>query len=480
MKKINEGLLLLAAVSSIVFLFIVEFFNNMTLDDIGFSLLLQRENLWKFITEMYFNWQGRFLGFFITGIQMKSYFLFKSMIPFSAVIYVLNIFLVSRSLVNFFKIKTIYSVLYAIVIFQLYVYSMFDISSYFWMCTKGYTFFICLGLFAFSELLVKKRDQWFDYLILFVVFAFLGCSYEIFAPSILLFMGCVLLFKLHLSNYRIGALVLENKKLVYSFAVGTFFFILMVIAPGNLVRMKANSSFSELVFSDFIFTVWKNSVQLLKLLFLKIYYFLAAGSLFLAMSFKHEASSVQTVTRTSLFKRILSYSLIGGGLCLISIILNVFAVGARMELRAFNHINLFCFILIGFSIFELASFGLNKKFTSYALSISLIFVFVCNLFTSFKSIPELQSYKESLQARIDKLEQLRETGNRKTIKLDLLHVAEFHSVDELWKIVIPKIKTRALLKPNEVSNNIDNFYNISYREYYKLDFDVVTDLSFEL
>jgi hypothetical protein len=38
MKKINEGLLLGAAITSIVFLFIVEAFNNITLDDIGFAL----------------------------------------------------------------------------------------------------------------------------------------------------------------------------------------------------------------------------------------------------------------------------------------------------------------------------------------------------------------------------------------------------------------------------------------------------------
>ena len=149
-----------------------------------------------------------------------------------------------------------------------------------------------------------------------------------------------------------------------------------------------------------------------------------------------------------------------------------------MELRAFNHINLFCFLFIGFSLYEFAKSGLHKKLIVYSLPLTLLFVIVCNIYCSLKSVPELRAYKESVNVRMEKLEMLRTNENKETIKLSPLHIAEFHSVDDLWKLVVPKFTGRPLLKPNEVSKSNGNYYNKKYREYYKLDFDVITDLSY--
>ena len=480
LKKINEGLLVVAAITSIVFLVIVESFNNLTLDDIGFALHLQKGSIWNFITEMYFTWQGRFMGFLISGIQMKSYFFFDSMMPFSVLLYILNIFLVSKSLVNFFSIKTIYSLLYAIILFQLYVYSMFDISSYFWLCTKGYTLIISLSLFAVSELIVNKRLTWYDYIILFITFAFLGCSYEIYAPVILLFLGCALMYKLHRSKYDIKVLLSEKKKLVYSFTVCLLFFSLMVIAPGNWVRMNVHSKYSNLAFSEYFFTVIKNSLQIIKLLFFKAHYLFAAGILLLGIFQQVNFPSRKRKNNMDVLKRILFYAFISCGSCFVSILLNTYAVGARLELRAFNHINLICFLFISFALYEFAISDLHKKLIANTVSLSFLFVIVCNIYCSFKSVPELIAYQESVNDRMEKLEILRNNGNKETIKLKPLDGAEFHSVDDLWKLVVPKFTPRVLLKPNEVSNSIDNYYNKTYRKYYKLDFDVITDLSYEL
>jgi hypothetical protein len=480
MKKINIGLLVIAAITSIVFLFTVESFNNLTLDDIGFALQLQKESIWNFIWRTYLTWQGRFMGFLITGLQIKSYFLFKSMIPFSILLYILNIFLVSKSLMNFFKIKLRNSLLYSIIFFQLYVYSMFDISSYFWLCTKGYTLIITLSLFAFSELVVNKRMEWYNYIILFITFAFLGCSYEIYAPLILLFLVCGLLYKLIRSNYNIKAFFYENKKLIFSTTVCILFFSLMVIAPGNWIRMEVHAKEPDLLFSDFLITAGKMSFHLINLLFLKIHYFLVAGFLLWSIYQQLNSSYKQNIRKAVSLKRILVYIFISVGLCLVSVLLNTYVVGGRIALRAFNHINLICFIFIGFLLYEFSSTGLHKKFMTYTLFLSLLFVIVCNIYCSFKNVPELRAYSKSVNTRMEKLERLRIIGNSENIKLSSLHVAEFHSVDDFWKLIVPKFTPPAILKPNEVSNYAGNHYNKMFRKYYKLDFDVITDLSFDL
>lgn len=480
MKRINTGLLLAAAISSVVFLFIVESFNNLTLDDIGFALILKKESIWHFIIQMYLTWQGRFMGFLITGIQMKSYFLFNSMIPASILVYVLCIFLVSRSLVNFFKIGTTYSLIYAIIFFQLFIFSMFDISSYFWMCTKGYTIQICLGLFAISEFFVNKGSALHHYIILFIAFAFLGCSYEIYAPIILLLLGCILLFRLHLSRYDIILFANTNRKLLFSFGVCLLFFILMLIAPGNWIRMKEHAKAADLLFSDYLFTVGKNSLKLLKLLFKRWPYFVTAGLLLWTLFARLDLSRKPKTREGGLFKRIFLYGLIAGGLCLVSLALNTYAVGGRMELRAFNHINLICLLFLGFSLYELSTSIVKKKPVMLITSLSLLFIIYCNIYASVKAVPELNAYRDSVNERYEIVSMLQASGNREIIKLSPLKAARFHSVDDLWKLADPKYTPRLLLNPNEVSNNTENYYNKSFRGYYKLDFDVITEFHYDL
>lgn len=475
MKKINGGLLILAAITSVIFLHIVESFNDITLDDLGFALLLHKESLWKFIIEIYLTWQGRFMGFLMTGLQMKSYFLFNSMMPFSVVLYIVNIFLVSKAMTNFFSLKPFYSALLAIILFQIYIYSMLDISSYFWLCTRGYTLIISLSLFAFSILFVSGNTAWYDYPVLLITFAFLGCSNEIFSPVLIFMMSCVLLYKFHKSGYKIGSLVSGNRKLVFSLAVAIVFFLLMVVAPGNLIRMSVHAKDSDLVFSDYILAAGKTSIHLAKLLFLKIHYFLAAGIILFAV---HQQVNTRSTVKENVnsLKRILLYTAASVTLYLLSVLLNTYAVGAKVPLRAFNHANLICFLFIGFSLYEYVTSSLMNKLIIYGLPLSLMFVIFCNVYNTCNNIPELRKYRDSVNIRMARLEMLRSVGNIETIKLESLNPAEFHSVDDLWKFVIPRYSHRILLKPNEVSNSTAYHYNKAYREYYKLDFDVVTDL----
>ncbi len=483
-NKIILILLIVAAATSVAFLFVVESFNDISLDDVGFALILQKNSVWGYMMDMYFTWQGRFMGFLLNGIQMKSYFLFGNMMPFTILMYVLNILLVSKALVNFFKIKIFESILYAIILFQLYVYSMFDLSSYFWMCTKGYSFLMSLSLFAFSELMINKQNKWLNYMVLFVTFAFLGCSYEIYAPIILLFMGSVLLYKFYKAKYSIKQTITDNQRLVFSFVVCLVFFTLMVIAPGNWVRMGVHAKDAKLGLSDFLVVVLSNTGQLMKSLFFKLHYFVVAAVLMVTLIQKSTLikDSPNVKTDIDILKKVLFYAFVFFGLIVVSLVLNTYVLGSRMEIRAFNHINLLFFIFIGFTLYQLSQYTFISKSKMVVLPITLVFIIVCNLYATIKSIPELQAYKSSVDLRMQKLNSLQQQGNTKTIQLEQLNAAEYHSIDDLWKIVIPKFSSRLLLKPNDVSNggSMGNFYNKTYREYYGFDFDVVTDLSYEL
>lgn len=187
-----------------------------------------------------------------------------------------------------------------------------------------------------------------------------------------------------------------------------------------------------------------------------------------------------TIDNRKPIKKVWFYLFITVVLCFVSVLLNTFAVGKRMELRAFNHINLLLFLFIGLSVFELSKRHDFRKILIYVFPLSLMIIIVLNLYNLFSNYSELKDYVNSEDERIEYFEQLKKGSNKDKIKLKELNTPIYHSIDELWKVIVPKYTGSVLIKPNEVSWDINNFYNKTYRKYYNLDFDVYTTLDYGL
>ena len=94
---------------------------------------------------------------------------------------------------------------------------------------------------------------------------------------------------------------------------------------------------------------------------------------------------------------------------------------------------------------------------------------------------ELEAYSDSKQKREDFIELKIKENITGIVRLEELDAPTFHSiVEDCSSAVMPSYTRHVLLKPNEVSYRIDNFYNVTYREYYELPFDVITTLSYDL
>ena len=479
--NLNKVLLLIAALTSFAFLTMVEFFNGLALDDIGFALKLKDNNIWHFILNMYFTWQGRFMSFLITGLQIKSYFIFDSMLPSSTFIYFVNILLITTSLNNFFKLKPTDSFLFAVIFFQLYIYSMFDISSYFWLCTKPYSLFITLALFVFSELICSKKETFLNYLFLFISSAFLGCSYEIFAPILLLVIGLILMFRLKKYNFNFRKLIQNNHKFIFVSIIIMIFFIFMIIAPGNWVRLKLHSKFARISSLGILYVSLKNFLLFGKLILLKIHYFILLGIILSSIIYKQKRNDISiTFMKDYTNKRFIFILLILISLAYLSIFLNTIVVGKWIAFRAFNHINLFVFICVGLMLLNISRQISFRKLNFYIVPIAYLMIISFNIYNIFKNHAELTNYVDSEELRFEKLNILKAEKNIKKVKLEDLNVANYYSIDDLWQIVNPKITKPILLIPNEISYDINNYYNITYKHYYNLNFDIYTDLNYDL
>ena len=111
---------------------------------------------------------------------------------------------------------------------------------------------------------------------------------------------------------------------------------------------------------------------------------------------------------------------------------------------------------------------------------ALLFVVANNIYAICRAYPELEAYKASENARMQMLHELQEKGNTETIFLEPLDGAEYHSLmDDMWRYIMPSYSRIGLLKSNEVADSVEHCYNVAFREYHKLNFDVISDLVYE-
>jgi hypothetical protein len=294
-------------------------------------------------------------------------------------------------------------------------------------------------------------------------------------------MGLVLIYKFHGAHYNIKKLLQENHKIIFSFFVGTLFFLLMLIAPGNWIRLALHSKDADLNVGQFFNTSIINCIQLIKLLFFKLYYFIFSVIILLVLIKQKNTKINTTSTETkSVLKGILFYLFIAVGLSFLSVVLNTFAIGKRMEMRAFNHINLLLFLFIALSLFEISRKYDFEKGIYGLFSLTLLIIIALNIYNIFSNYSELDAYAKSEDERVEYLEKLNKEGNKVPIKLKELYEPVYHSIDDCWRNMVPKYSKSALLKQNEVSRDTNNHFNIQYKKYYDLNFNVYTTLDYGL
>ena len=170
---INDILLWMATISSVVFVVSVEWYNSLNMDDIDFAVQLRDMSIWEFIGDKYMNWQGRYWGFFINAIQIRLWELCGTMMIGSLLIYGFEIFLLAKGLRILYNVSATKSVLYSILLLTIYIVVIPDISSYFWLCTKSYSLFMVCTFYAFVFLYKCKSVEWYDFIIATILFSFI-------------------------------------------------------------------------------------------------------------------------------------------------------------------------------------------------------------------------------------------------------------------------------------------------------------------
>ena len=466
-----------------VFLFLPECYNGLSLDDIIFWNDLEKVSVWEYVRNLYMTWQGRYIGFFEHGIQYRIYGLFESTIPYTLLLYVGEIVMLYSSFRMFTKWSVFQTLSVSILTWGFFVMCLPDLSSYYWMCTKAYPLIISMTVWLLAKVYSYSTNKWYDWVGIVICACFVGCSTEVFAPMILVLLGVRILKMWKQYAYNALQLLQQEKVLCAIFIIATINFFVMVFSPGTFVRMEVHSDAASLTMMEFLTEICTSSIQVIKMIFFKSHYYVIFFVLMLLLM--TSPTEQKNFTIRDVVIRTLSNVGITIGLFLLSMILCQWACGQAFITRAFAQLPAAIYLLLFLLARDLGRTQFPKTIISSKCLIcfamfALLFVVANNIYAICRAYPELEAYKASENARMEMLHELQEKGNTKTIFLEPLDGAEYHSLmDDVWGYIMPSYSKILIFKPNEVANDVNQCYNVAFREYYKLDFDVISDLVYE-
>lgn len=480
---IFQVLLTIAALSSILFLFLPECYNGLSLDDIIFWNDLENISIWEYVSNMYLTWQGRYMGFLEHGIQYRIFGIFGSTIPYTLLLYIIEISMLYSVYRMCTKWPTMQTLMVSVLTWGLFVMSMPDLSSYYWMCTKAYPLTIIMTVWLLAKIYSYAENKWYDWVGLIVSACFVGCSTEVFAPMILVLLGVRILKLWKQKSYRIGELIKDETVLCVVFLIAAINFFAMVFSPGTFIRMEVHSDAASLAMMEFLTEICTSSIQVIKMIFFKSHYYVIFFVLMLLLM--TSPTEQKNFTIWDVVIRTLSNVGITIGLFLLSMILCQWACGQTFITRAFAQLPAAIYLLLFLLARDLCRTQFPKTIISSKCLIcfamfALLFVVANNIYAICRAYPELEAYKASENARMQMIHELQAQGNQEVVFLEPLDGAEYHSLmDDMWRYIMPSYSRIGLLKSNEVANDVNHCYNVAFRKYYNLDFDVISDLVYE-
>lgn len=483
-------LVVLAATATTAYLLMLGWFNTLSLDDYGFAVDLTHYSLLQWTKHMYMNWQGRFSTFLINGCLFKLFGHSCTLFPWTTIHLMFGYGVLYLYFRNVLHIEDVANrIAMTVLVTNITIMSVFEISTFYWLCCAGYFLVIYATLLLFYVIYVAKWKEWLKAIVAVLCALYISGSAENYTPLVLMVLGLLWLrdairdtkwssfnaaFSRHWLTFIVCAIL----------GIG---FIAMVAAPGNKVRMQNGEEIVGFMydFNAVLFvkkTIIANVIFALRLISRGLYW-LGLLPIFIYVGKMLRENGV-TITSNKVGKRILVATILLIGFIFIAVTACVYGIGYYPPLRSMSFISFvmmayLCYIgcLLGYRIAE-------KK--SGVLMLLTIFSFVgWSVFAGYdfvKEYPEVKRYHDFICSRNALV--LHEAENGRT---ELLYIDEYEAPQ--WKNTYSYLRTainkcvgskkmvEEIYFPYMISNidktNPDDFKNKGLQEYYNADFKIL-------
>lgn len=374
--NVNQLFILLASVVSTIYLLMLGRYNVLIVDDYLFASKLKEVGIFDFVLGMYNHWQGRYGSFILSAF---FYLVGEKYLWLSTILQlVIGYFSFGCFLKLFLKNNLFLRTVVTVVFVNMTIMSLFEISTFYWQCANSYVMLIFLTFLLSYFVFRDEKFQLFNLPILIVLSFLIGGGAETYTPLIILIYGLIIIFRFKFVGFLKRDVFV---KLILVEILLVVFFILLLIAPGNYVRLnyvETELGFAHPLGFDLIMKTFRTMINLSFLIASKFAYYLLIIPVFVYLG-----SLSLIPLRITNFKllNIFVLSIVLLFLFLwISLLPGVYAINDLMPLRSLSYVS---FVIMLFFAFWSFIFGIIVKFRivpiRYSLVISMLIFFLISI-----------------------------------------------------------------------------------------------------
>lgn len=466
---------------SLLFYFIgIAYYNLPTNDDWGFLNNIEKNGIPSFVNYSYNTWQGRFSYYYIFSFFLKIYKITNTTIPIIAIIILFgisSIYYFLKKIIVISDNKTIF--LLSIFAFNISILGALDFTTLFWICASAYYIIFYSTLFLLTFFFNKQK--YFDLLGVLICSIIIGGGAEAYTSFVILFLFLLIGYVYFKYNVKLSNLSNQNLflKILLALVVMCPSFLIMIKAPGNLVRMnlyKQSNSINLLLYNSL-----KPYFQFLIYLFPKfLFYFLITipfayfGAVLKNKGFFFEFNFKM---RNFIFSLILLFIFY-----YVSLLPGVYATSLMTPLRALVHltyITIFFFAYWGFVYGY--SYSSNKLIlsTHNCLVIFLFLIFIINISVD---LPKMKEYRKSLNERRVYLSSLKtkKINSDSVIYVEPLIISSYTNFSSYFYSIFDQIKNKDKqhdfsffpVLVDEITPDYKDFRNVALKENLNVNFNI--------
>jgi len=489
-ELIKNSTLILAALTTSAYLLMLGWFNTLSLDDYGFAELMSHSSPWDWMKEMYMTWQGRFSTFLVSGCIFEIWERSDSLFSWTIIHLLLGYgvtYLYARDVLH---IKELTNRIGAtVLVTNITIMSVFEISTFYWLCCAGYFLVIYATLLLFYVIYVAKWKEWLKAIVAILCALYICGAAENYTPLVLMVLGLIWLRDV-IRDTKISSFksAFSNHWLAFSVcAILGIGFIAMVAAPGNKVRMQNGEEIVGFMhdFNAMLFvkkTIIANVIFALRLISRGLYW-LGLLPIFMYVG-KMMHDNGMSIASDKVGKRILIATALLAGFIFIAVTACVYGIGYYPPLRSMSFISYsvvayLCYVgcLIGYQMAEKKS----KWVTILAVCcFTGWIVFAGYEFT--KEYPEVKRYHDFINARNALVQQEAANGRIELLYIDAYEAPQWKNTYSYLRTTINTcVGSKKVVEepyfPYMISNldkeNPEDFKNMGVRVYNGANFEIL-------
>jgi hypothetical protein len=473
MEKNNKYLqTLLILLNSIFFLYylILSFYSRPHFDDLSFIWMMKEMSWYDYIKDMYFERSGRFIGYGLNAFIFNSINLINEYRFFPILFGTIGFGFVWAALKYLNINKNLFQ--YALLAFNLSILTNIDFPVFNWLCAMCYYWLAPLMLLLIA-LLISDKNGLKEWLLIIMISIFLGGIHEAFAPIVLvaLFIIIILSTTKNAFSLKVSTQNLVLKKTITAAILLTLCTIIVVIAPGNYVRLNTWGEISrpDTVF-EFILGIGKTFGMLFYFQSFYLPYYLILMVVFMCFGSQQNRIEIKTI------KIILLICIAFLIYLILSILPSAYLWGGVGLQRNYTH------VIFTISVFTSAiGYILGNKFKdqnfqkkiTFLANIGILILISIMIYNVYSDTISSKKYADSIDNRIRTVLELKQKNNYATIQVEPISIP--YTTDPKYNLfkLLGKTNAQPILYYISDTDTIPNEYVEHFKLVYGLKFDIV-------